>query len=100
MVSWSLRARADLRAIYDYIAKDSPTNARAVVREIVNRAYLIDQTPRGGRKVPELDDEAIREIPVHSWRVIYELRQVNVFILTLVHKRRATVPEVGPPAAS
>ena len=93
MVRWSLRARADLKAIHDFIAKDAPMNARAVVREIVGRANLIDQTPRAGRKVPELEDEAIREIPVYSWRVIYQLRDDAVFIVTVVHKRRAPAPE-------
>jgi plasmid stabilization system protein ParE len=98
VVSWSLRARADLKAIHDHIAKDAPMNARTVVREIVNRANLIDQTPRGGRKVPELDDESIRELPVYSWRVIYQLRETSVFIVTLVHKRRAPAPEALRPA--
>jgi toxin ParE1/3/4 len=98
MVRWSLRARADLKAIHDFISKDSPINAKTVVREIVTRAHLIDQTPRGGRKVPELDDEAIREIPVYSWRVIYQLRDDAVFIVTLVHKCRAPAPEALRPA--
>ncbi len=98
MVRWSLRARADLKAIHAHISKDSPINAKTVAREIVNRANLIDHTPRGGRKVPELEDEAIREIPVYSWRVIYQLRESEVFIVTLVHKRRAPAPEVLRPA--
>jgi len=34
MVIWSARARADLKAIHDYIAKDSPENAKRVVREM------------------------------------------------------------------
>jgi plasmid stabilization system protein ParE len=46
VVSWSLRARTDLKAIHDHISKDSPINAKTVVREIVGRANLIDQTPR------------------------------------------------------
>jgi ParE toxin of type II toxin-antitoxin system, parDE len=59
----------------------------------VNRANLIDQTLRGSRKAPELDDESIREIPVYSWRVIYQLRHDTLFIVTLVHKRRAPALE-------
>ena len=98
MVRWTLRARADLKAIHDFIAKDAPQNAKTVVREIVNRANLIDQTPRGGRKIPEFDDASIREIPVHAWRVIYQVRGDAVFIVTLVHKRRAPVPEALRPA--
>jgi hypothetical protein len=42
---------------------------------------------------PELDDADIREVPAHSWRVIYQLRGESVFIVTLVHRRRAPAPE-------
>ncbi|MCC7330595.1 MAG: type II toxin-antitoxin system RelE/ParE family toxin [Gammaproteobacteria bacterium] len=90
---WSQRARADLKAIHDYIAKDSPANAKAVVRDILERATMLPDTPRIGRRVPELDDPEIREVPAHSWRVIYQLRGDEVFIVTLVHRRRAPTPE-------
>ncbi|MDE2349267.1 MAG: type II toxin-antitoxin system RelE/ParE family toxin [Gammaproteobacteria bacterium] len=40
MLRWSARARADLKAIHDYIAKDSPGNAKAVAREILARRHL------------------------------------------------------------
>jgi len=90
---WSQRARADLRAIHDYIAKDSALNAKAVVRDILARAATLPDTPRIGRRVPELDDPEIREVPAHSWRVIYQLRDNAVFIVTLVHRRRAPAPE-------
>lgn len=78
-----------MKAIHDYIAKDSPTNAKAVVRDIMARAAALPGTPRIGRRVPELDDPAIREVPVHAWRILYELRGTDIFIVTLVHKRRA-----------
>ncbi len=74
MVRWSQRARADLKAIHDHIAKDSPDNAKAVVRDILERTTTLPDTPRIDRRVPELDDPEIREAPVHSWRVIYQLR--------------------------
>ena len=31
MVIWTPRARADLKAIYDYIADDSPLNAKKII---------------------------------------------------------------------
>jgi hypothetical protein len=43
--------------------------------------------------VPELDDPDIREVPAHTWRVIYQPRGNAVFIVTLVHRRRAPAPE-------
>jgi toxin ParE1/3/4 len=88
LVRWSQRARADLRAIHDYIAKSAPLNARRVVREVFQRAEQLVATPLIGRRVPELDDPEIREVPVHSWRIIYQLRGNDVFIITLIHRRR------------
>jgi plasmid stabilization system protein ParE len=88
LVRWSQRARADLKAIHDYIANGAPLNAKAVAREISQRAAQLFVTPRIGRRVPELNDAEIREVPVHSWRIIYQLRGDDVFIITLIHRRR------------
>ena len=93
MLRWSQRARADLKAIHDYIAKDSPLNAKAVAREMLQRASTLTATPRIGRAVPELNDPNVREVPVHSWRVIYQLRGEDIFIVTLVHRRSAPSPD-------
>jgi len=82
-----------LKAIHDYIAADSPANAKVVVRDIMARAATLPDTPRIGRRVPELDDPDIREVPAHSWRVICQLRGNAVFIVTLVRRRRAPAPE-------
>lgn len=90
---WSQRARVDLKAIHDYIAADSPSNAKAVLRDILARAAALAETPRIGRRVPELEDPDIREVPAHSWRVIYQLRGNEIFIVTLVRRRRAPAPE-------
>ena len=62
MVRWTIRARDDLHAIHQYIAKDSPINARAVIRAFIENALILDRTPRAGRVVPEFGEEDIREI--------------------------------------
>jgi len=93
VVRWTRRAHTDLKALHDHIAKDSRQNAKTVVREILRRADEIEATPFLGRKVPELEDEHVREIPVYSWRILYHLRASEVFIVTLVHKRRHVQPE-------
>jgi len=88
MLIWTPRARADLKAIHDRIAKDSPQNAKRVAHEIRRKAHALAEPPRVGRKVPELNDPQLREISIYSWRLIYHLRESDVFIVTLVHKRR------------
>ena len=88
MLIWTPRARADLKAIHDYIAKDSRENAKRVTHEIRRKADSLAEPPRLGRKVPEVNDPDLREISAYSWRIIYLLRNNSVFIVTLIHKRR------------
>jgi len=88
MVIWTPRARADLKAIHDHIKQDSPQNAQRVVREILRKADTLAEPPHPGRKAPELNDPHLREIPAYSWRILYHLREGQVFVVTLVHKRR------------
>ena len=71
MVIWTHRARADLKAIHDYIAKDSRQNAKRVANEIRRNADALAEPPHIGRKVPELNDPQLREISAYSWRIIY-----------------------------
>jgi toxin ParE1/3/4 len=69
-VAWSRRALQDVEAIADYIAADSPTYAGSVVKKIVNQIRMLAKFPRAGRKVPEFDDENVRELVVYSYRLI------------------------------
>jgi toxin ParE1/3/4 len=87
-VTWSRRALRDLEAIAEYIAKDSPAYAGTVVKKIVNETRSLVRFPRSGRKVPELDDENIREVIVYSYRVIYRLRNDEALIVSIVHGRQ------------
>ena len=93
MVKWSRRARADLKAIHDRIALDAPINAKAVAQEIVRKADTLAACPYTGRKVPETNDDRLREIPAYSWRILYHVRDDQVFVVTLMHKRRNPGPE-------
>lgn len=88
MVIWSEPAKADLRSIHGFIAHDSRHYAQKVTQDIVDKVAHLDELPRRGKVVPELDNEAIRELPIYTYRVLYEIREANVVILAVIHKRR------------
>jgi plasmid stabilization system protein ParE len=69
-VDWSRRALHDLESIAEYIAEDSPTYAGIVVKKVVSQTKLLAKFPQIGRKVPEFDDENIRELLIYSYRII------------------------------
>ncbi|MGH8550007.1 MAG: type II toxin-antitoxin system RelE/ParE family toxin [Methylococcales bacterium] len=85
---WTPSARADLKAIHEYITKDAPLNAKAVVREIVRKTESLAEFPYLGKTIPEVNDDSLREISAYAWRILYHLHQNQIFILAVVHKRR------------
>jgi toxin ParE1/3/4 len=87
-VAWSRRALQDVEAIADYIAADSPTYAGIVVKKVVNQTQMLAKFPRAGRKVPEFDDEKVRELVVYSYRLIYRLQDDEVVIAAVIHGKR------------
>ena len=44
--------------------------------------------PRVGHKVPEFDDENIRELAVYSYRIIYRLQGDEVVIAAVIYGKR------------
>lgn len=93
MVIWSDPAKADLRGIHDFIAHDSHYYAKKVTQEIVTRTDVLDELPRMGRIVPEFGNESIRELSQYSYRILYEIKEQNIFVLAVIHKRRDLQPE-------
>lgn len=92
MVIWSEPARTDLRSIHDFIAHDSQHYAKKVTQDIREKTDVLDGLPKVGKKVPELNDENVRELSLYSYRIIYEIKDQGVFVLAVVHKRRDLKP--------
>jgi toxin ParE1/3/4 len=87
-IVWSSRAAQDLDSITDYIAADSPAYAGVVLKNIVSQTRRLARFPQAGRKVPEFDDENVRELVVYSYRIIYRLQQAEALIVAVIHGKR------------
>ena len=87
-IVWSRRAVQDLDTLTAFIAADSPAYAGVVLKNIVNQTKILTRFPHAGRKVPEFDDENIRELVVYSYRVIYRLQPDEVLIVAVIHGKR------------
>lgn len=73
-------ARADLRLVVAFVARDSPDAA-----ERLGRAVMLAER---GRVVPELDDPAVRYLLLGSHRVVYEVFPDRVGIARIIHGSR------------
>jgi len=87
-VVWSSRALADVESIAAYIASDSPAYARIVVKKIVKLTRQLEQFPNSGRIVPEFQDQTIRELFAYSYRVIYNVKEEEILIASVIHGKR------------
>lgn len=89
MVIWSEPAKADLKYIHDYIAKDSKHYAKKVVQEIREKTNILDTLPRSGKMVPEIGNPHIRELHIYSYRIMYEAKKDDhCDVLAVIHQRR------------
>lgn len=89
MVKWTAHAKAQLRHIHDYIAEDSPLYAKRVSEALVHRTLDLDKLPRKGKIVSELNEEAVRELPLYSYRIVYEIKSDDlIVVLAVIHKRQ------------
>ena len=87
-VVWSPTARARAIAAVDYIAEHRPRLALEWLNGMVSRVELLSELPEQGRVVPEWNEPEVREIMYDPYRVIYEVREDRVEILTLSHQRQ------------
>ena len=87
-LEWSEEALEDIESIATYIEKDSPTYAKSVVSKFFEKAELLHEFSELGRKVPELNDEAIREIFIYSYRLIYKIDNQTILFIAIVHGKR------------
>ena len=87
-IVWTDPAVSDLDSIHEYIARDSEVYADSVLSEIFDAVDRLEFFSESGRSVPELDEQRTREIIVGSYRVMYDMQDDVIRILTVLHGAR------------
>ncbi|HDL20500.1 MAG TPA: type II toxin-antitoxin system RelE/ParE family toxin [Nitrospirae bacterium] len=88
---WSESAYRDIANIIEYIAEDSPANARKILTRIKKTVSDLYHSPQRGRFVPELQDQGIllyRELVIPPWRVMYRVSENTVLVLSVIDSRQ------------
>jgi len=91
-IFWTPIAVQDLR---DIISRDNPVAAQRMGEELIKQAEAIALFPQSGRMVPEKKDPLIRETILGSYRIIYQVDEVDkvVALARIWHGARGT-PEL------
>jgi toxin ParE1/3/4 len=87
-VTWTEPARADLEAIHDYIAIESPSAALALVARVLRHVDQLARHPDSGSWLPELGRSRYRQIVEPPCRVFYRREGSVVAILHVIRAER------------
>lgn len=70
-VVWTPQARRDVEAIVAYYLDVAPSYAEVVEAGLLASTRRLETFPHSGRPVPEIGDDAVREVVWREYRVIY-----------------------------
>ena len=85
---WSRMALDDVKAIAEFIERDSPRYAKAVVRRIMQSVEHLQTFPTASAIVPEFDRPDLRQLIVHSYRIVVRLKEDAVEVVAVIHGAR------------
>ena len=85
---WTDRAKARLRSIRDYIARNSPRVADDVARRLLERSRQLEVLARSGRQVPEYQRDDVRELLERPYRIIYVILAERIDVISVMHYRQ------------
>ncbi|HLF87110.1 MAG TPA: type II toxin-antitoxin system RelE/ParE family toxin [Nitrospiria bacterium] len=87
-IKWSKNSIDDLKEICKFIAEDSPYYANIIKDRIFEMVEHLESSPEMGRKVPEADDPMVRELIYKNYRIIYQIKERYLEIITVIHGSR------------
>jgi toxin ParE1/3/4 len=87
-VIWTRPGIADLHAVVEHIALDSPALARRVGKDLLHAVRRLTDFPGSGRTVPEFEREEVREVLEGSYRIIYVVRGDACYVVAVRHGSR------------
>ncbi len=91
-IIWSPLSIERITEIAQYIAIDNRKSANKWVEEIFLSVEQLQQFPKSGRVLSELNNDVVREIIHGNYRIIYLIESIQISILT-VRNIRQILPE-------
>ncbi len=84
-IIWTELALDDLKAIWEFISRDSKHYAGKQIEKIIERTEQLEIFPASGRIVPEFNNELIRELIEGNYRIIYKIEAEDLVGIARVH---------------
>ncbi|MBI5682942.1 MAG: type II toxin-antitoxin system RelE/ParE family toxin [Deltaproteobacteria bacterium] len=87
-IKWSKDSIDDIKEICGFIAEDSLCYAVIFKDRIFEMVEHLELFPEMGRKVLEADDPNVRELIYKNYRIVYQIKEGYLEIITVIHGSR------------
>ena len=87
-IIWAPSALKDIESIAGFIERDSIDQASLFVTRIIEMTDRLNDFPRSGRVIPEINDDHCREIVYGAYRVMYRIAKEEIWITGVIHGAR------------
>lgn len=84
----SAQARRDLRAIRDFISRDSEHDGRLQIDRLITRVARASESPTMGHPVHEFSESGLREVHEGGCRIIHGFQDQEFQVVTIVHMKQ------------
>ena len=75
------RFNLELRAVFDFIAKDNPNRARDFRDKLIAKLQTISDSPLMYRKSASFEDERVRDLIFKSYVIPYAIENGAIYVL-------------------
>ena len=96
-VIWNKQALRMVNNFVDFIAQDDYSAAEQWALELMRETDKLSDHPRLGRIVPEYEEETFREIIVGNYRVVYRIKEVDIYSGSLAYPTDPTQRRISTP---
>ena len=81
VIKRTARFNRELKTVFDFIAKDSPSRARDFRDKVIAKLQAISDSPLMYRKSASFDDESIRDLIFKSYVIPYAIEADVIYVL-------------------
>ncbi|MFA5507829.1 MAG: type II toxin-antitoxin system RelE/ParE family toxin [Vulcanimicrobiota bacterium] len=94
VIRWSREALDDIDHACDYVGQSGERSASELASKIESLVNQLLEHPYIGRKIPEFDQEHLRERITKKFRILYRLTPEAIEIFGIYHSRKPLPEEV------
>ena len=81
VIKRTARFNRELKAVFDFIAKDNPNRAREFRDRLIAKLQTISDSPLMYRKSMSFDDERVRDLIFKSYVIPYAIEDDVIYVL-------------------